>query len=465
MVNNDYSTIFEGNPSVEDLVKNPKWSELLSSEIFVYQLLNRTNFNDFNSLPKEILSKPSIILSSLEKFHLNKHSIPGNLSKDISFCMYCCNLDPKYMELFHVLVESTDELAIWYANEFKSVAIAQFLPVKYLSDEKFGLFLIKNNINNYAFLDYSLRNDIGIYQSLSFSKRTKVYRHTGENISNNWSISKDIIVNDPDSYQYANETLQSDPKFYLEILKKLKTTTLAKALLKSAHSLIQDNEHCVWQTCLIEPSSLCFASKRLLNSVSFAQQVILSMNAEQISASFEYWEEHVLNSGLILDELLPKIIDAECLSMVGASLKSNQGFILKAMLVDSKQALENCSPILLSNPEFIINAYNTIDEKNLGKDRYDESSEQSQVFNYIPEKCTGDEQFLIVLYKEFKDIFISIIYPKIKSNDNPLVHFLNLSNQTHDGLHDALEKMLLKESLEHDLTNNNIIISKKKTKL
>lgn len=465
MVNNDYLNIFEANPSVEDLIKNPKWNDLLSSEVFVYQLLNRTSFNDFDSLPKEILNKPAIILSCLEKFHLNKQSIPGNLSKDISFCMYCCNLDPKYIELFHSLVESNEELAVWYANEFKSIAIAQFLPSKYLSDSKFGLFLIKNNINNYAFLDYSLRDDIGIYQSLSFSKRTKIYRHTGEHISNDWGISKDVIVNDPDSYPYANENLQTNPKFYLEVLKKLKTSTLAKQLLKSSHSHIQDNEHCVWQTCLIEPTSLCFASKRLLNSVSFAQQVILSMNSEQIASSFEYWEEHVLNSGLILDELLPKIVEANSLSMVGSSLKSNQGFILKAMLVDSKQALEACSPILLSNPEFIINAYNTINEKNLGKDRYDEHSEQSQVFNYIPEKCTGEEAFLIALYKEFKDIFISIVYPKIKGNDNSLIHFLNLSNQTHDGLHDALEKMLLKENLEHDLSNSNTTTVKKKTKI
>ena len=465
MVNNDYLNIFESNPSLEDLVKNPNWNELLSSEVFVYQLLNRTSFNDFNSLPKEMLSKPAIILSSLEKFHLNKQSIPGNLSKDISFCMYCCNLDPKYMELFHELVENNRELAIWYGNEFKSIAIAQFLPKKYLSNQEFGFFLIKNNINNYAYLDYSLRDDLSVYQSLSFSKRIKIYRYTGDSISNNWNISKDVIVNDPDSYQYANENLQSNPKFYLEVLKKLKTATLAKVLLKSAHSIIQDNEHCVWQTCLIEPSSLCFASKRLLNSVSFAQQVILSMNSEQIASSFEYWEEHVLNSSVILDELLPKIIGANCLSMVGASLKSNQGFILKAMLEDSKQALEACSPILLSNPEFIINAYNTIDEKNLRKDRYDMHSEQSQVFDYIPEKCTGDEQFLTTLYKEFKDIFISILYPKIKGNDNPLVHFLNLSNQTHGGLHDALEKMLFKESLEHDLTKNNINAVKKKNKL
>jgi hypothetical protein len=465
MVNNNYLNIFENNPTVEDLVNHPKWSEFLSSEVFVYQLLNRTNFNDFQSLPKEILVKPAIILSSLEKFHINKQSIPGNLSKDISFCMYCCNLEPKYMELFHDLVEMNEDLATWYANEFKSIAIAQFLPKKYLSNQEFGLLLIKNNINNYSYLDYSLRNNLAIYQSLSFQKRIKIYRYTGENISNNWSISKDVIISDPESYQYANETLQTNPKFYLDILKKIKNTTLVKSLLKNAHSVVQDNEHCVWQTCLKEPTSLCFSSKRLLNSVSFAQQVILSMNSTQISSSFEYWEEHVLNSGLILDELLPRIIEANCLSMVGSSLKSNQGFMLKALLIDSKQALDACSPVLLSRPEFIINAYNTLDDKNLHKDRYDEHSEQSQVFNYIPEKCMGDEQYLITLYKEFKDIFISIIYPKIKTKDNALIHFLNLSNQTHDGLHDALEKMLLKDNLDHSLVNNNLTSSKKKNKL
>ncbi len=463
MVNKDYLQIFEGNPTMQDLLDHPKWNELITSEVFVYQLLNRTNFDDFASLPKEILNKPAIILSSLEKFYTNKENIPSPLAKDISFCMYCCNLDPKYINLFHDLVESNEELALWYMNEFKPIAIAGFLPEKYLKDISFATVLLKNNINNYSYLSPELRNNLDIYQSVSFSKRVKIYRYTEKVISSNWKVSKDIIINDPECYQYADDILKNDPQFYLDVLQKLKTANSAKLLLKSSNDLIKDNEHCVWQTVLVEPTSLTFASERLINSVSFAQQVISSMEASQISKSFEFWGEHVLNSGLILDELLPKIIEANCLSLVGSELKSNQGFILKALLLDSKQALKACSVSLLSRSDFIINAYHVIDEDNFHRDRYDEYSEQSKVFDHIPSKATEDADYIMNLYKEFKDIFISIIYPKISHNNNSLINYLNSCNHTDDGLVNVLEKMLLKDSLNTNLTNNNS--SKKKIKI
>lgn len=455
MVNKTYQHFFEKNLSIEDFINSPEWREAITSEVFVYQLLNKTGFNDFDSLPQEILSKPAIILSSLEKFYLTKKDIPGNLSQDISFCMYCCNLDPKYALLFSKLIESNESLASWYIQEFKNVVISNFLPEKYFSEKPYGIALIKNNIGNYPHLSKELKNDISIYNSLNINQKLKAYKHAGENISSNWNFSVEITSIEPSYYQYISTKLQKNPNFYIEALGKLSNKSSVSELLMHSHVTIKDNEHCVWQSLLLEPKSLSQASRRLLNSTSFAQQVISSMSVEQVSESFQYWELHVTNSGVTLEDLLNKIIQANCLSLIGPELKENQGFMLKAILIDSKQTLESCAPNLLSDAHFIINAYHAIDEKNLHKDRYDEHGEQSEVFNYIPEKSTENIEFITQLYIEFKDIFISIVYPKIKEYDNPLIHYLNLCNQKKDGIMDALEKMLLQNELQKELANDH----------
>jgi hypothetical protein len=463
MVNKNYLNLFEGNPSLTELQMHPDWKDLISSEVFVYQLLNRTSFSDFDSLPKEILAKPAIVLSALEKFFLKQIDIPGELSHDISFCMYCCNLEPKYAKLFSSLMEKNENLALWYINEFKAIPIAEFLPHSYCSDETYAQLLIKNNLNNYAYLSEDIRNNTQIFQAFSLSRKAKVYKYAGEKINSNWQLSSQVIVIDPSCYQYADASLQKDPNFYLDILSKIKDKSLIGSLLLSADNSIQDNEHCVWQTILLSPKSLSLASERLLNSTSFAQQVISDMNISQVEESFEHWGLHVKNSGVILEDLLPKILQANSLVHIGPLLKENFGFMLKSILIDSKQTLENCAPSLLCKSEFIIKAYHTIDDKNLHKDRYDESSEQSTVFDYIPEKITDDAEFITDLYKEFKDVFVSIIFPKINQADTTLIHYLNACNQTQDGLLQALEKMLLKDKLQQQLTNEHL--SKKKPKI
>lgn len=455
MLNTDYKKLFESNPSIEDLIKNPQWSEWINSEIFVYQLLNKTNFDDFESLSKELLTKPAIILSALEKFYLAEKSISGNLSQETSFCMYCCNLDPKYAKLFNDLLVSNEELTSWYINEFKNLPIAQYLPEKYCSDESVAKVLLSNSLSNYQYLSTPIRNDLSIFKSLKVENRVKVYQFAGDKIHLNWKLSADIISNEPKCYEYASEKLRKDPDFYLDVLNKVTPASHIALLLNSADATIQDNEHCVWQTLLLEPTSLAFASQRLLNSTSFAHQVISSMDEVQTSQSLEYWGLHVKNSRVIFEELLPKIINANCLAILGPELKENSEFMLKAVELDSKQALTCCAPSLLSDAKFIISAYHIVDEKNLHKDRYDENSEQSEVFNFIEPKATEQTEFIATLYKELKDIFISIIYPKIKWEDNPLIQSLNICEEKENGLTEALEKILLKEELQNKLNQNN----------
>lgn len=455
MVNKDYQKLFDANSPLEDFLNHPQWKSWINSDIFVYQLINKTTFDKFDSLPQEIVSKPGIILSALEKFFLNNKLINGSLSEDKSFFMYCCNLDPKYATLFPELLKKEEELVIWYCKEFSKLVIAPYLPSPYLNDKYFATILLKDNIGNYGHLSESLRNNISIYKSLSPKNQIEAFPFVGEQLSSDFSIASFIVIKEPSNYKYVHESLQKKSTFYLNILSKLSLEIDIEELLKTAPEIIRDNEHCVWQTVLQAPKSLMFASERLLNSVSFAEQVISSMNSEQISKSIEYWSLHVKNNAIVFEELLPKIVKAGALNLLGPNLKENMGFMLKAALLDSEQTLECCASKLLGNSLFIINCYHQIDEKNKHKGRYDEFSEQSKIFNYITQDSTNDPIFISSLYKELHDIFITIAYPKIKKNNTPLIQYLNVQEKKNNGLVEALEKLLLHDNLDKQLDNQN----------
>ncbi len=451
-----YQSFFDASVNIEDITQHPNWKNWIQSDVFVFLLITQTPFDNLDLIPTDILYKPGITLACLEKSYSSNKQINGTLATDNSFCMYCCNLNPKYASLFNAAFLSNPSLIEWYKNEFGNQLTLQYLPQQYRGDLPFVLEYMQKNIENYQFADANIRNDVELFKKQSFENKIKLFPFAGELIKKDWALSCSLISRNPILYSYVDEQLQKDPLFYLDALENIKIDNLAKFLLKNAQENIKDNENCVWKTINKNSNSLCFASERLLNSTSFASQVMSLFTEEQIKTNIEYWSMHVKNSPLVFEELLPKIISANAINDLGEEIKSNYEFMLQAITYDIDQTLENCDINLLENSKFIIDAYKIIYEKNNHHHKYDDDSEQSRVFNYVILTKDNEYQMISSLYEEFTDIFSTIIFPKINHQKTPLISQLKSIDINSPNFSKFLNNISLNEKLTKELGMHDI---------
>lgn len=439
--------------TIEKLYSDPLWNQWIEDEIFIYELINNTSFHDFEKLPLKFQENKTIILAGIEKYFLFGKKLPSSVTKDTLFCMYCCSLDPKYASLFKELLQENRNLVIWYCETFSNsnVTIASYLPDIYKNDLNIAQLCISKNVYNFKYFSIEIRDSLTIYEQIPINKRVEIFLDTGETIKAQWDYAFEAVSHNHNLYHEISLELQKEPDFFLKLLNESND----KVILKYAHESIRDNEHCVWQATLINELNLPYASHRLLNSVSFAVQVISSLEKDQVANCFGYFGEHVRNHKLSCLEILGKLVDGNALDKIGPELKEDKEFIETAALQDSTQALNCCSKKLLEDSSFFISLYRLIDEKNEHKGRYDDDSEQSNLFSFITEKDSNSSDFLAQLYDSFGDLFITIIYNKIKHHDNPLVHFLNVCSQNNQGLKMAMDKISLKYKLQKELPNEH----------
>lgn len=436
------------NLSAEEIVKHEKW-EIISHDFYLlYEVLKKGDFIYINKIPFDSLQSFSLSLALFNCPYINEHDIkyiPHKHLNNIEFIIEVLNLNHLYIKILPQDYWDKEPVIQWFCLKYAHLEPLQYLPEKYQSSYDLNKALIKSYSLNYKYLTEDLKNNFELYD-LACNKNTvaTLFPLSGNNIKNNKQYALFAIERNTYLYNFLGESLRNNVDFFLELLDK------QLDCLEDSSEIIKDNEQCVWESAKKFPSSLEFASERLLNTPSFCSQLAQDECVIKNNKFFKFWKDNIRNDHEVIRELFGLLSSTNNLDFISINLRNNKDFVLEFVVADIK-ILKYIGEDLLLDSDFFIQAYKLIDQDKEGKGRFDLDSPQSTVFNYITEDAVNDEDFLLAIYQEFGNSFFTVIYPKLRKFQGYLIDMLNNTSQERESLERFMEKLKLKKRLEEGL--------------
>jgi hypothetical protein len=436
----------------DELIKDQDWSFISTNHALIYELLKIREFTYLNLLPPDIFQSDIICLLLIEYKNPPIQLIPETLFNETFFI--CATLDNNYTNITNIPHKYlTDNILQWFCQKFGDKSkILNFIPKELLNKDLAKLLVTKNS-SNFTLLEKEFRNDIEIYNLIPNKSKKDIFPYAGINIKKNPYLVIQILEESPEYFPLVDASLKNTD-FFLRQLKHIPN------LLQYAGPIIQDNEHCVWETVKVMPQMLYYASNRLLNIPSFALQLSLPMSTHAIELSFGAWGESVTSHKDTIMELIPQLCASSKINLIHKSLRSDFDIMFKIINIDPYWFSVLSSP-LNCDPSFLHKCYYSL----LEQDQYTASkyNRANKLFEKINESCFYQSEYLVYLYDNFNSIFSSTIYNAISHHNTELIQEMKTAHTiSPDNLINFMNKIKLHDSLEKQLQTNSLhIISPK----
>lgn len=426
------------NLTDEELIQHQLWDEIKNNIYLCVELLNSGNFKYLNLIPAYMFDNYSVSLKIFNYSNPDTSFIPESLLLDNNFIITALNKNYNNI-LFIPEKYLNQDIIYWFCLKYPNHSPLTLIPDKYKNENLLIQSLIELNPNNYIDTSNSIKNDLTIFNIIQEKNQIEqFFKFSGDSIRNNKYICSEAIKKSIKLYANIGNKLKNNEEYFIELIKQ------DLNLLEFASPFIKDSSQCVLASYIKFPTSLKYASNRLLNSSDFLSQIYDS-NIEGFELTFQYCGTNIFNDIDFCYKYMAEIIKSNFFYLLSPTITNNYAYMKESSLIDIN-SLHFLGDKLSLNSNLFIELYKEIHLTNKKIGTFNLDSQQNKIFEHISQKAANNLNFLVDLNKEFNHIFEQIILPKIKHLEGPLINILNDNNN-------SLQKILSNLELQSKLNS------------